>query len=34
MIQRIWSYISFESQAFFVAALAFLFCGAVTLGVM
>jgi hypothetical protein len=34
MIQRIWSYVSFENQAFLVAALAFLFCGAVILGVM
>ena len=34
MIYRIWSYVSFENQALFVAALALLFCGAVTLGVM
>lgn len=33
MIPRIRSYASFESQALFVAALAFLFCGAVILGV-
>lgn len=34
MIQRIWSYASFEGQALFVAALAVLFCGAVILGVI
>jgi hypothetical protein len=34
MFERIWSYASFEGQALFVAALAFLFCGAVILGVM
>jgi hypothetical protein len=34
MHQRIWPYLSFESQAIFVAALAFLFCGAVILGIM
>jgi hypothetical protein len=34
MIQRIWSYVSFESEALLVTALAFLFCGAVILGVM
>jgi hypothetical protein len=32
MIQRIGSYISFQNEALFVAALAFLFCGAVILG--
>lgn len=34
MIQKIWSYASYEGQALVVAALAFLFCGAVILGVM
>lgn len=34
MIQRIRSYISYESEAIFAAALAFLFCGAVILGFM
>ena len=34
MIHRIGSYISYENEALFVAALAFLFCGAVILGVM
>jgi hypothetical protein len=34
MIQRIWSYASYESQALVVAVLAFLFCGAVIMGVM
>jgi hypothetical protein len=34
MAQRIWSYASYESQALVVAAVAFLFCGAVILGVM
>jgi len=29
-----WSYISYESEAFFAAGLAFLFCGAVILGFM
>jgi hypothetical protein len=32
MVQRVWSYLSYENEAIFVAALAFLFCGAVTLG--
>lgn len=32
MIQGIWSYICYENEALFVAALAFLFCGAVILG--
>jgi len=32
MVQRIRSYISFENQTLFVAALGFLFCGAVILG--
>ena len=34
MVQRIRSYISYENEAVFVAAMAFLFCGAVILGVM
>jgi hypothetical protein len=34
MVQRIRSYISYENEALFAAALAFLFCGAVILGVM
>ena len=34
MIQRIRSYISYENEAILVAALAFLFCGAVILGFM
>jgi hypothetical protein len=34
MIQRIRSYISYENEAIFVAALAFLFCAAVILGLM
>jgi hypothetical protein len=34
MVQRIRSYISYENEAIFAAALAFLFCGAVILGVM
>lgn len=34
MIQSIRSYISYENEALFVAALAFLFCGAVILGLM
>ncbi len=34
MVQKIRSYISFENEALFVAALAFLFCGAVILGLM
>jgi hypothetical protein len=34
MVQRIRSYISYENEALFVAAMAFLFCGAVILGFM
>ncbi len=34
MLQRIRSYISYENEAILVAALAFLFCGAVILGFM
>ena len=34
MVQRIRSYISFQNEALFVAALAFLFCGGVILGFM
>jgi hypothetical protein len=34
MVQKIRSYISYENEALFVAALAFLFCGAVILGFM
>jgi hypothetical protein len=32
MLQRLISYISFENEALVVAALAFVFCGAVMLG--
>lgn len=32
MINRMKSYLSFENEALFAAALAFLFCGAVVLG--
>jgi hypothetical protein len=32
MVQSVWSYLSYENEAIFVAALAFLFCGAVILG--
>jgi len=32
MIQKIRSYVSFENEALAVAAVAFLFCGAVILG--
>lgn len=34
MIQRIRPYISYENEALVVAAMAFLFCGAVILGFM
>ena len=34
MVQRIRSYVSYENEVLFVAAMAFLFCGAVILGVM
>jgi hypothetical protein len=34
MLKRIGSYISFENEALLVAALAFVFCGAVKLGFM
>jgi hypothetical protein len=34
MIHRIGSYFSYENEAIFVAALAFVFCGAVILGFM
>ncbi len=34
MFKRMRSYISFENEALLVAALAFLFCGAVVLGFM
>jgi hypothetical protein len=34
MVQRMRSYISYENEALFVVALAFLFCGAVILGLM
>jgi len=34
MVQRIWSYLSYENEALFVTALAFVFCGAVILGFM
>ena len=34
MLQKVKSYISYENEALVVAALAFLFCGAVILGFM
>ena len=34
MLKRIGSYISYENEALVVAALAFVFCGAVILGFM
>jgi hypothetical protein len=34
MLKRLGSYVSYENEALAVAALAFLFCGAVILGVM
>lgn len=34
MLQRIWSYVTYENEALVVAALAFVFCGAVILGLM
>ena len=34
MFKRVRPYISYENEAIFVAALAFLFCGAVALGFM
>lgn len=34
MVQRIRSYLSYENEVMVVAALAFLFCGAVILGLM
>jgi hypothetical protein len=34
MLKRVGSYLSFENEAFLVAALAFVFCGAVKLGLM
>ena len=34
MVQRIWSYFSYENEALFVTALASVFCGAVILGFM
>jgi hypothetical protein len=34
MLQKVRSYISYENEALIVAALAFLFCGAVSLGFM
>jgi hypothetical protein len=34
MFQKVKSYISYENEALVVAALAFLFCGAVILGFM
>jgi hypothetical protein len=34
MIERIRSYVSYENEAIFIAALAFLFCGAVVFGYM
>ena len=34
MLKRVDSYISFENEALLVAALAFVFCGAVILGFM
>jgi hypothetical protein len=32
MIERIWSYFSYENEALFITAMAILFCGAVILG--
>lgn len=32
MIQRVKSYLTYENEALFIAAMAFLFCGAVILG--
>jgi hypothetical protein len=34
MLKRVGSYLSFENEALLVAALAFVFCGAVKLGFM
>ena len=34
MLKRVGSYLSFENEALLVAALAFVFCGAVILGFM
>ena len=34
MLKRVGSYLSFENEALLVAALAFVFCGAVRLGLM
>jgi hypothetical protein len=34
MLKRLGSYLSYENETFAVAALAFLFCGAVILGLM
>jgi hypothetical protein len=34
MLKRVGSYLSFENEALLVAALAFVFCGAVNLGLM
>jgi hypothetical protein len=34
MLKRLCSYLSFENEALLVAALAFVFCGAVKLGFM
>jgi len=34
MLERLRPYVSFENEALVIAALAFLFCGAVILGVM
>jgi hypothetical protein len=34
MLKRLGSYLSFENEALLVAALAFVFCGAVKLGFM
>ena len=34
MLERLRPYMSFENEAFVIAALAFLFCGAVILGLM
>ena len=34
MFKRVRPYISYENEAIFIAALAFLFCGAVALGLM
>jgi hypothetical protein len=34
MIERIWSYFSYENEALIITAMVILFCGAVILGIM